>query len=66
MNDLNRIDLICRAPPWHPVLHDHIGVDTAADIEFGAQAQVAGLAGGHKVIEYPVGDIFVKCAFIAI
>lgn len=43
-----------------------VGEDAAAYVELGGEAHVAGLGGGHQVIQNLVGDGFVEGAFVAV
>ena len=46
------------------VFNHDVGINPTTNIEFRPQAHEARLAGIDQIIEYPVGDVFMKGAFV--
>ena len=45
---------------------DHRRGDASPDVELGTQAHVAGLGSRDQIVQYGVGHILVKGAFVAV
>jgi len=46
------------------MLGHYVGVNAAADVEFGSDAHEAWIAGGDKIAQHLVGDLFMECTFV--
>ncbi len=51
-------------PVWVAMLGHHVGVDPAADVEFGGDPHEAWVAGGDKIAQHLVGHLFMECPFV--
>src|SRR5512143_2676803 len=63
--ELREVDAGGRLPAFLAMFGDHIGEDAAAHVELGGEPHEPRLRHFDQIIKYPVGNIFMKVAFLA-